>query len=378
MSDDRPQSRSGAMSGSNQSSVVSRAMPIYLALLLAILTVVALLLVIKLTSVIMLVAIGGLFAAAISGPAARLERWHVPRPLAALAIYLLSLAVLVALGWFVVPPLAGQISNLVDDAPDYVDRYEEFRTRYDQLRADYPQLGSFDEQMSGFRDRIVGGVGARLIDLPTRLFGVFIDVLAVFIISMLLLSTRERIRDLILSMVHPDQREQTHRVMKMMWDRVGLYVRAKVIVMAIIGAITYVALLLIGVPFPLVLAIIVAFGEIIPRVGPWLARIPLLAIAALQGWEVFALTFGASVVIENLKGLVISPFVEGDQLDIHPLLVIIAVLVGAALLGPLGAFIAVPAAAAIQVLFEEVVLPWRLGQLEGATAAAGALEPEKK
>ncbi|MCO5175663.1 MAG: AI-2E family transporter [Thermomicrobiales bacterium] len=349
-------------------------MPIYLALLLAILTVVALLLVIKMTDVLMLIAIGGLFAAAISGPSARLERWHVPRPVAALVIYMLSLAVLIGLGWFVVPPLAGQISNLVDDAPDYVDRYEDVRRRYDELREDYPQLSSFDEQMSGFRDRIVDGVGARLIDLPTRLFSVFIDLLAVFIISMLLLSTRERIRDLILSMVHPNQREQTHRVMKMMWDRVGLYVRAKVIVMAIIGAITYVALLLIGVPFPLVLAIVVAFGEIIPRVGPWLARIPLLAIAALQGWEVFALTFGASIVIENLKGLVISPFIEGDQLNIHPLLVIIAVLIGAALLGPLGAFIAVPAAAAIQVLFEEVVLPWRLGQLEEVTVAAEVSE----
>lgn len=374
MVNEGPSWRPRQMIDGRQSSLVARAMPIYLALLLAILTVVALLLVIKMTDVLMLIAIGGLFAAAISGPSARLERWHVPRPVAALVIYMLSLAVLIGLGWFVVPPLAGQISNLVDDAPDYVDRYEDVRRRYDELREDYPQLSSFDEQMSGFRDRIVDGVGARLIDLPTRLFSVFIDLLAVFIISMLLLSTRERIRDLILSMVHPNQREQTHRVMKMMWDRVGLYVRAKVIVMAIIGAITYVALLLIGVPFPLVLAIVVAFGEIIPRVGPWLARIPLLAIAALQGWEVFALTFGASIVIENLKGLVISPFIEGDQLNIHPLLVIIAVLIGAALLGPLGAFIAVPAAAAIQVLFEEVVLPWRLGQLEEVTVAAEVSE----
>lgn len=374
MVNEGPSWRPRQMIDGRQSSLVARAMPIYLALLLAILTVVALLLVIKMTDVLMLIAIGGLFAAAISGPSARLERWHVPRPVAALVIYMLSLAVLIGLGWFVVPPLAGQISNLVDDAPDYVDRYEDVRRRYDELREDYPQLSSFDEQMSEFRDRIVDGVGARLIDLPTRLFSVFIDLLAVFIISMLLLSTRERIRDLILSMVHPNQREQTHRVMKMMWDRVGLYVRAKVIVMAIIGAITYVALLLIGVPFPLVLAIVVAFGEIIPRVGPWLARIPLLAIAALQGWEVFALTFGASIVIENLKGLVISPFIEGDQLNIHPLLVIIAVLIGAALLGPLGAFIAVPAAAAIQVLFEEVVLPWRLGQLEEVTVAAEVSE----
>ena len=71
-------------------------------------------------------------------------------------------------------------------------------------------------------------------------------------------------------------------------------------------------------------------------------------------------------MIENLKGYVISPVVEGDQLDIHPLLVFVSVLVGGALLGVAGAFIAVPAAAMAQVLYEEVVRPWRLAQLAAA------------
>ena len=78
-----------------------------------------------------------------------------------------------------------------------------------------------------------------------------------------------------------------------MWSRVGAYLRAKVIVMAIVGALTYLALLVIGVPFPLVLAFIVALGEAIPRAGPWLARIPLLGIAALEGWETFGLVVRA-------------------------------------------------------------------------------------
>ncbi len=347
-------------------SVVRRAAPFYLALLGAVLTVVAVLLLVKLTHVLLLIFIGGLFASAISGPAGRLERMRVPRSLAALSIYLASLVVVVAIGWFVVPPLVSQLANLIDKAPEYADRYENLRTRYEELREDYPQLGSFDEQVGGFRERLVEGIGDRLIDLPSRTFTVFLDILAVFVISMLLLSARERIRDLILSLVHPDHRDKTHDVLKKMWDRIGFYIRAKIIVMAIIGALTYVALLLIGVPFPLVLAIVVAVGEAIPRVGPWIARIPLLGIALLQGWQTFALTFLASIIIENAKGYAISPFVEGDQLDIHPLLVFVSVLIGGALLGPAGAFIAVPTAAIVQVLFEEVILPWRLRQIGAA------------
>jgi predicted PurR-regulated permease PerM len=133
--------------------------------------------------------------------------------------------------------------------------------------------------------------------------------------------------------------------------------------MAIVGSLTYVALLLIGVPFAVPLAIVVAFGELVPRAGPWLARIPLLSIAALEGPRAFLLTLGASIVIENLKGYVISPVVEGDQLDIHPLLVFVAVLVGATLGGAAGAFVAVPAAAVLDILVREVVVPWRRDQI---------------
>jgi predicted PurR-regulated permease PerM len=118
----------------------------------------------------------------------------------------------------------------------------------------------------------------------------------------------------------------------------------------------------------------VALGELIPRVGPWLARIPLLIFAAFEGLTIFILVAIASVLIENAKGLVISPFVEGDQLNVHPLLVFIAVLVGSSLLGAAGAFVAVPAAAVIQILFNEVIVPWRNDQFDEAAAAEAASE----
>jgi predicted PurR-regulated permease PerM len=75
------------------------------------------------------------------------------------------------------------------------------------------------------------------------------------------------------------------------------------------------------------------------------------------------------VVIQNLEGSFITPFVQGDQLDMHPLLVFVAVLVGTVLLGPAGAFVAVPFAAMLQVFFEEVILPRRRAQLASAEAA---------
>lgn len=343
-------------------SNVQRAVPIYYALLFAILTVVGLYLMLQLKHVLLLLFISLLFAAAMARPAAILERFRIPEAISVVLIYLLALGVVVAVGYYVLPPLFGQVARLGQDLPDYVDRYEKLRQTYDRLQSEYPGLPSFDEQAGSVGARVISSIGGRLTALPSQLFALFLDILSVFVISMLLVTNRHRILALILALVHPEHRARTAVVLQKMWGRIGFYIRAKIIVMAIVGAITYVAILLIGVPFALLLAIVVAFGEVIPRAGPWLARIPLFGIAALEGWETLGLTIIASVVIENGKGYVISPIVEGNQLDIHPLLVFISVLIGSALLGFSGAFVAVPAAAMVQVLFEEVIFPWRTGQ----------------
>ncbi|HEX5165007.1 MAG TPA: AI-2E family transporter [Thermomicrobiales bacterium] len=367
--DSRPSGRGLPVSSDIHQMAIRQALPIYYGLLFALLTAGAILLLWWLKDVLLLLFISVLFAAAVSRPSAYLERIGIPRGFAAIAVYLASFAILVAVGWFVVPTAVSQVATLADNAPAYADRYDNLRASYDKLAEKYPTLGTFDEQVGSIQERIINSVAARLLDLPMRLFSIFLDTLAVFVISMLVVTSRERLLAFILAMVHPDHRETTQDVLVKMWQRLGHYLRAKLIVMAIVGAITYVVLLLIGVPYPLMLAIIVAFGELIPRVGPWIARIPLLAIALLDGWVTFGLTFAASIIIENLKGMVISPFVEGDQLDIPPLLVFVAVLVGAALLGPAGAFVAVPAAAMVQVVFEEVIIPWRRRQLAPAEEA---------
>jgi predicted PurR-regulated permease PerM len=345
--------------------LIGRALPIYLALLLALLSGAALLLAVRLAHVLLIVFISMLFAAALTGPTEWLaDHLHVPRVLSAIAIYVVMFALVVGIGWLVLPPLSEQVADFANKAPGYVDRYDNLREKYERLRSDYPALPKFDDQVDRIQSGIVGWAGSQATSLPARLFTTFLDLLSIFVISLMLVTNRERIRGFVLSLVHPSHRGDVAELLDSIWARIGTYLRAKIIVMAIVGAVTYGALLVIGVPFAVPLAIIVSFGEIIPRAGPWLARIPLLAIAGLQGPKIFVLTFVASVVIENLKGYVISPFVEGDQLDIHPLLVFISVLIGATLGGPAGAFVAVPLAAVIDLIIRDVVIPWRRHQIE--------------
>jgi predicted PurR-regulated permease PerM len=317
-----------------------------------------------------------LFAATLAGPAEYLTRFRVPRIIAVLIIYLAFGALMALIGWIVVLPILNEISNLGEELPDYADRIEGARSAYEELREDYPQLATFDEQFSELGARISDDVGNTLIGLPTTLIRLAFDALSVFFISIMLVTNRERIMAVTLSVIHPGHRDHWENVLTKIWSRMGRYLRAKLIVMLIVGALMYAGLFLLEVRFPLLLAIIVALGQLIPRIGVWFARVPLLAVAALDGTEMVIYVAALSVAIENLKGYVISPFVEGDQLNIHPLLVFVSVLVGGALLGVAGAFIAVPAAAAAQVVFEEVILPWRTSQFEAAPASATETNPE--
>ena len=156
------------------------------------------------------------------------------------------------------------------------------------------------------------------------------------------------------------------------WERMGVYLRAKLIVMAIVGSLTYGSVLRSGCPSQSARARR-RVRQLIPASAPGSRACRFFSIAALEGPRALILTFVASIVIQNAKGYVISPVVEGDQLDIHPLLVFLGVLVGASLAGPAGAFVAVPAVAVLDIVIREVVVPWRHEQLSQDEEEAGPL-----
>jgi predicted PurR-regulated permease PerM len=349
---------------SSDGSTWTRAKPLYVAAVLAIFTYLAVQLVLELQSILLMLFVSVVLAAALSRPTAMLERHGMPRGGAILLVQLSALVILLAIAWFVVPPLVNQLASFSEHVPGYVDRFQGLRRDYAKIRASYPELGPFDQEVGTLADRVGGTVGRRLIDLPQQTAQLLFELLTVQALTTLLVLRRNRMLAALLVLVSPARRDKTEEVLIKIGERIGAYVLAKVIVMAIVGSLMYVSLVALRVPFAVPLAVIVAFGEVIPQIGPWIARVPLLGVAAFQGWKILVLTFVVSVVLENLKAFVISPRVEAKQLNIDPLLVLIAVLVGAVLLGAVGALVAVPFAAMLQVLFDEVVVPWRLAQIE--------------
>ena len=337
--------------------------PIYSALMLVVVSIIAIWLLVKLQTLLVLLFVALLIAASMAGPVRRLESWGLSRAIAILLMFLLSAGLVVGMAWFTVPPLIGQISEAADSAPDRLAQFERFQERFNELEAEYPILTEVESRAVETSGDLLESVTQGVVSLPALLtLGIFV-ITSLMTLSFLMLTSWARIKPAMIRLIHPDHREITERVLVSIGERLGAYVRAKVIISTIVAIWMYVVLVFLGSQIALLIAIVAGLFEIIPRIGPLLGR-AIIVIAVLPlGWKAVLIAFALHMLIDNIKGSWLSPLIEGHQVEVHPLTAFIAVLAGALLLGWMGALIAVPLAAVVQVLLEEIAIPWRLRQL---------------
>jgi predicted PurR-regulated permease PerM len=137
--------------------------------------------------------------------------------------------------------------------------------------------------------------------------------------------------------------------------KVSAWLGGQMLLGAVIGASSAIGLWALGVPFFYVLALVCAIGELIPVIGPILSAIPALAIAASISLEKTALVLVFLVVQQQLESNFLVPRVMSRQLGVSPVTVLVALLIGGSLLGIVGAILAVPTAAILQVIVNEFV-----------------------
>lgn len=342
---------------------------IYGAFLLILLTLGGVYVLVRLQFLIILLFMSVLVACGIAGPVRRLERIGLSRAPAILVVYAVIGAVLAGIGWYALPRLVGQAAAVAQDLPEQVVQAQRLRNRLLDLQSDYPILGDLDARLLAFAESAGTSATATLLELPGAVATAFFAITSILTIAFLLLMTWRDLRATLLSLFHPTHRATTEAVLAEIGDRLGAYLRSKVIIMVIVGVWTYASLALLGSPYAVLAAIFAGTMEALPRIGPWFGRAAIVLAALPLGWRAVAIAVVAHVVIENIKGYGLSPLIEGSQVDIHPLTAIIAVIAGGLLLGWIGALVAVPAAAIIQVIVEDVLIPWRRRRLAAAEPA---------
>ncbi|HUE75418.1 MAG TPA: AI-2E family transporter [Chloroflexota bacterium] len=186
--------------------------------------------------------------------------------------------------------------------------------------------------------------------------GIFV-VLTVFVIAFFWISERLTIRRLLIRAIRPEHRERTLTIWEDVEEKLGSWVRGQLFLMTIIGVMMGAGYTLMGVQFALLLGIIAGLTEAIPIVGPYLGAIPAVLVALTQDFQLALMVAGYTAVVQIIESNVLIPRIMKNAVGLTPLSVIVALLIGATLYGIVGALLAVPIAAVVQVALIDLIEP---------------------
>jgi predicted PurR-regulated permease PerM len=305
-------------------------------------------LLVRLWPVLLLIVVALILAGTLSPVVAWLERHRVRRPVALGLILLALVGAIVGLGALVIPALATQVAAVVESGPA-------LRNQVADYLAGIPLLS---ERATALRSAEPSGLlttlGERALAYATTAAQLIIYGLTTVVLAFYLLADHERVQGFCFSLLPRRYHLRTARVLLDMETIVGGYVRGQALTSVLIGSFTFVTLAILGVPNALALAAFAAFADLIPFVGAFLAVLPPV-LAALQRGPVTALiVLVALVIYQQIESHLVIPRVYGQTLRLSPVAVLIALLIGGELLGVIGALLALPLAAGIRVLVEDL------------------------
>ena len=288
-------------------------------------------------------------------------RWLVTRGLRrSLAVAVIAVGFLVLVGGFIaaaVPPLVKQATQLSHQGPTYLKQLSDRHSLIGRLNLQFHVVDHLKAQSSAAGAlNAAGGV----IKAGTVVLSVTFEIVIVLVLIIYFLADLPRIKDALYRLAPRHRRPRLGLLGDEVIARVGGYVLGNVLTSLVAAVGNYVVLLALHVPYALVLSILVGVLDLIPLVGSSIggAIVALIALAAVSGTAAL-ITVIYHVGYRLFEDYLLNPRVLRRTVDVSPVVTVIAVLIGGGLLGVTGALIAVPTAAAIQLLLQEVVYPQR-------------------
>lgn len=313
-----------------------------------------------------------LFATVIERPIIQLEKRGFPRAGGILTIYAAILIVVVAAGLVMAPLVTAEARTFWDELPVIVDDVaESWRTSDNQLLATTGY-----RMISQVRFRLENPpppTGDTAIGLVTGIGGVLFGLVATFVIGFYYLMEKRLFKRLLLVQLTPDNRERINAIWNDVESKVGDWLRGQLLLMLIIGVSAGIGYGIIGVRFWIILALWAGLTELIPIIGPWIGGIPAVAIALLDSWQKALIVAVFLLLLQLAENTILVPRIMKGTIGLSPLTVFIAVMAGGLYMGPIGALLALPIAAALQVIIQDAL---RVRQQRFAFDATLQMGPE--
>ncbi len=312
--------------------------------------------------------VAGFIAVAVSGPVNLLNR-YMKRGFAIAIVYIGLILAPIGLLGLLVPPIVEQVNNLIDNAPQYAQDITEYVEENQTLRGlndDYDLTGRLREEAAKLPNRagaaagVLGDIGLGIVN------GVFTGV-TILTLAIFMTGGGPRWRDAFLRGQPAHRGEALRRMFEAIGYSTGNYVRGALLQATIAGITAYIMLEILGIPYAAALAVVVFALDLIPLIGATLGAVIVGLVVLFAGdipldlivWVIY------SVVYQQVENNVIQPRIQSRAVALEPFLVVVSVLFGATLFGVMGALLAVPVAAAIQIAVREY-MRFRHGRFDDA------------
>ena len=275
---------------------------------------------------------------------------RLPRWLAILILYVAILGTLAIVISLVFPPLVEQATALWKKFPELFERTQEFLMRKGVLKQ-HVTMGEAVAATPGGGGDAVGKVAGAVANVAGGVFG----VITILILTFYMLVDSWSLRHQALQLFPKDQRQRADAASRVVMEKVSAWLTGQLLLAGAIGGSSAIGLWALGIPFFYVLALLSAIGEMIPIVGPILSAIPAIAVASTLGLQKVIAVIIFFLVQQQLENHILVPKIMSRQVGVSPVTVIISLLIGGAWLGIVGALLAVPTAAILQVIAAEIV-----------------------
>ena len=307
----------------------------------------------SLSSVLVLIGVAFFLALGLEPAASWFVKRKLPRWAATTLVFALFLAMMAAFVAAAIPPLVQQANELINQAPRYLQQAQDHSSVIGRLNDRFHLQQRITETINGSGGSVVSDV----VSAGSAIFDAVANCLIVVVLTVYFLVDMPRIRTNLYRMVPHSRRPRAILIGDEVFAKVGAYVLGNVLISVIAGAATFIWLMAFNVPYPLLLGIFVALLDLVPVVGSTIAGVVVAAVALTVSLPVCIATIVFFVVFRLFEDYLLVPRIIGRVVKVPALITVVAVLIGGALLGIVGALVAIPIAAALLLLTEEVLYP---------------------
>ena len=299
--------------------------------------------------------IAAFIAVAMSGPVNVLPR-HMKRGLAITFTYLALIAIPIGLGALLIPSLVGQIENLGENVPQYAQDVTNF-VNDNQTLNDLNDKYDFTSELQSLADDLpskIGDAAGVLQDIGVGVINSIFATVTILILSVFMVGGGPRWAEAFVRAQPPGRAERIERALRDVADAIGNYVAGAILQATVAGVTSFIVLTILGAPFAGPLALVVAFFDLIPVVGATIAAVLIAIVMLFVNFPVGVIIWVIwAIAYQQIENYLIQPQIQKRAVQVEAFIVLVAVLFGSTLFGVLGAVLAIPAAATLQIIWRE-------------------------